>query len=86
MLDNVVVLTIMYCALIIVVGIPLLYFSLLYAAKDRIRSKAVKTEIVNMLCHDYTADCWCVLLLLLLLLLPLLLLLLRCCYHFSGLE
>ena len=44
-------------------GVPLLYLSMLYASKDKIVSRAVETEIVYMLCQDYTVEYWYVLLL-----------------------
>ena len=44
--------------LLLPAGIPLSYFYLLYQSRHKIRARDIETEIVYMLCEDYTADCW----------------------------
>jgi hypothetical protein len=44
--------------LFLVPGIPLSYFVLLYTRKDKKGSEAFETDVVYMLCEDYTSKCW----------------------------
>ena len=39
-------------------GIPLSYFVLLYTSKDQMGTEALETNVVYMLCDDYTTKCW----------------------------
>ena len=44
-----------------VIGIPLLYLSILYQSKNKIRmssSRVAEKKIVHMLCEDYAVEYW----------------------------
>jgi len=40
------------------VGIPFLYFCILYSSRDLILAESIKGEVVNMLCEDYLVKYW----------------------------
>jgi len=46
---------------VLIEGIPLSYFVLLYTSKAKMGSEAMETDVVYMLCDDYTRQCWYVL-------------------------
>ena len=55
-------LALFYSFVLFIVGIPLLYFYLLYTSKDMIGTKDFDTNIACWLCEDYATECWYVLL------------------------